>query len=429
MIDSDFDNVGSATAVADGPAPPTARPAQAAGQVLLLGNDDRVLLAVARSLGRQGVRSHLAWHRPKSVARYCRYIARTHELPAYDPKSDAWLRSLRETILRHEFDLVIPCNESTVVPLQRHREDLDDLPVIYLLDQPVFDVVFSKPRSTALAAELGISVPRTIENDGTLAAEEIVEQLGLPVIIKPRATFKNQQHAHLVRRIDTVEQLRTVLRSADQDEAMLVQECFIGTGVGIELLARDGEILAAFQHQRLHESIEYGSSYRKSVPLEPELLEASRKLMAALRYTGVAMIEFIFNLETRRWVFLEINGRFWGSLPLAVAAGADFPYYLYEMLVHGRSAFPQTYRPETYSRNLLLDCQGLKTRSRANGQQRRVNFWTLAEDLATIVRGHDHLDNFSLDDPAPGLVELGHIASQTARKLARKLGGRLLRRQ
>jgi predicted ATP-grasp superfamily ATP-dependent carboligase len=159
------------------------------------------------------------------------------------------------------------------------------------------------------------------------------------------------------------------------------------------------------------------------------LLEASRKLMAAVGYTGVAMVEFIFNLETRRWVFLEINGRFWGSLPLAVAAGADFPYYLYEMLVLGRRAFPQTCRAETYSRNLLLDFQGLRTRSRADGQQRRINFWTVAEDLATVLRGHDHIDNLSLDDPAPGLIELGHIGSQLTRKAAGKLVARLWPRQ
>src|SRR5690606_33050329 len=151
---------------------------------------------------RRGVRSHLAWHRAGSLGRYCRYIARRHELPPYDPTSDGWLKELRTLVLRHEFDLVIPCNESTIVPLHRHRDALADLPGICLLDQQVFDMVFSKPRSTALAAELGIPVPRTLQNDAALVAEQIVEQFGLPVIIKPHATFKNQQHAHLVRRVD-----------------------------------------------------------------------------------------------------------------------------------------------------------------------------------------------------------------------------------
>ena len=42
-----------------------------------------------------------------------------------------------------------------------------------------------------------------------------------------------------------------------------------------------------------------------------------------LNYSGVAMIEYKLNPETGDWVFIEINARFWGSLPLAVAAGAD----------------------------------------------------------------------------------------------------------
>ena len=48
-------------------------------------------------------------------------------------------------------------------------------------------------------------------------------------------------------------------------------------------------------------------------------------------YTGVAMLEFRKNFDKNESVLIEINGRFWGSLPLAVAAGADFPYYLYQL--------------------------------------------------------------------------------------------------
>ena len=97
-----------------------------------------------------------------------------------------------------------------------------------------------------------------------------------------------------------------------------------------------------FQHERLHEPPEGGGgTYRKSVPLSPELLKATRRLMKELRYTGVAMAEFKVNPRTGGWVLIEINGRFWGSLPLTIAAGADFPRYLYELMVHGRTGFPR----------------------------------------------------------------------------------------
>ena len=35
--------------------------------------------------------------------------------------------------------------------------------------------------------------------------------------------------------------------------------------------------------------------------------------------------EFRVDAASDHWILVEINGRFWGSLPLAVASGMDFP--------------------------------------------------------------------------------------------------------
>src|SRR5690606_38589075 len=112
-------------------------------------------------------------------------------------------------------------------------------------------------------------------------------------------------------------ELAVTLTALENWGGALVQENFTGSGVGVELLAYQGEVLVAFQHVRVHEPLEGGgSSYRRSAALHPQLLAASKALMKALDYTGVAMVEFKFNFNTGDWVFIEINGRFWGSLPL-----------------------------------------------------------------------------------------------------------------
>ena len=109
--------------------------------------------------------------------------------------------------------------------------------------------------------------------------------------------------------------------------------------MGVELLADQGQILFAMQHRRLHETTGFGSAYRETVAVNPELRGACEALMRSLNYTGVAMVEFRVDEATGKWILLEINGRFWGSLPLAAAAGADFPLYLYQLLVDGRREF------------------------------------------------------------------------------------------
>src|SRR6185369_11393153 len=94
---------------------------------------------------------------------------------------------------------------------------------------------------------------------------------------------------------------------------LLVQQNFIGIGVGVEVLCREGEVLAAFQHERVHEPMSGGgSTYRKSVALSPELMDAARKLMRAMQHTGVGMVEFKVNPADGSWILIEINGRFWG---------------------------------------------------------------------------------------------------------------------
>ena len=203
---------------------------------------------------------------------------------------------------------------------------------------------------------------------------------------------------------------------------ILVEENFIGTGVGVELLARAGRTLVAFQHVRVHEPLEGGgSSYRKSVALDHGLLAASQSLIRALDYTGVAMVEFKVNVESGEWIFVEINGRFWGSLPLALAAGVDFPLYLYEMLVKGRRDFPSTYRVGMHCRSLTADCEWLVANLAANRRDPTLATRALGRvpmEVLNILKLRERWDTLTGDDPRPGLYECRTILRNLLRKVA-----------
>ena len=51
-------------------------------------------------------------------------------------------------------------------------------------------------------------------------------------------------------------------------------------------------------------------------------------------YTGVAMFEFKRN-DSGGWILLEVNARPWGSMPLPLSLGVDFPYRWYRLLTAG----------------------------------------------------------------------------------------------
>lgn len=396
-----------------------------AGKVLVLGTDTRVVLAILRSLGRKRIATDVAWIDPESIALRSRYLRRFHAIPDYSPASDLWKERLTDLLEKEKYDLVIPANDSTLVPLQLHRKDFERFAEVPLHEDATFDVVFDKARSFDLARRLGVNVAPAIRVEA-FDRRSLPADLVFPAIVKPLTTFDGEREdgaSNVVLKIENWGDLERTLRTPPYDRGCLVQEFFPGVGMGVEVLAHEGRILTAHQHQRLHETMSYGSSYRKSVPLDGELYGAAEKLMAALRYTGVAMVEYLYDLESKRWIFVEINGRFWGSLPLAVAAGADFPYYFYRYRVAGIRTFPREYRTGVYCRNLLLDWQGRNTRKRTGRSRTR----DLVDDVVALASVRDHFDSFAWDDVQPAMSEIARFAGRGIAKLGRQIKRRAAR--
>lgn len=394
------------------------------GNVLVLGHGDRAFLTVIRSLGRAGLNVHVAMCAADDIALKSRYVTQWHDVPAYQAGGDAWINAIEALLEAIEFQLVIPCEDQAVIPLQHYRQRLQDRCQLYTLGEKAYEIAFSKIKSSELATELGIAQPRTVTltPDGGL---ESIADFSWPVIVKPPSSFTSTDLSAKrgVTRCRTPEELMATLTAMQSWGGALVQENFSGSGVGVELLVHQGEVLVAFQHVRVHEPLEGGgSSYRRSASLHPELLAASKSMMKALDYTGVAMVEFKYDFATGDWVFIEINGRFWGSLPLAVAAGVDFPRYLYEMLVHDRREFPQRYRTPLYCRNISSDQRWLRSNLSADKSDPLLATRPLravAMEPLNVLRLRERWDTLVWDDPAPGIADLANIVSDAGRKLAR----------
>ena len=87
---------------------------------------------------------HVGWCPPDAVLLRSRYVTRVHTLPAFSPTSDAWKRAFVELCQRERFDLVIPTNDPTIIPLQEHRRDVEPYAKIYLLNDRAFEVGYDK---------------------------------------------------------------------------------------------------------------------------------------------------------------------------------------------------------------------------------------------------------------------------------------------
>jgi len=401
-------------------------------KVLVLGDDTRSFLATVRSLARSGIEVHAAPFDFRSAALKSRYIAKVHWLPYYIHDGEEWCEAIRDLLQSERFELVIPCDERTLLPLRLHSDEFSALSRLAIPDDLALEIFFDKHKTRELARSLGVPVPagRLITETDTAAG--LIAEAGLPMAVKPSQSYVAQRlySRHKVEIAETQDVLAKVLSHISHG-SYFFEAFFEGQGVGLSVLASRGRVLQGFEHHRVHEA--GGSSYyRVSAPQTPALADAVSKMVAAIDYTGIAMFEFRVNRKDASWVLLEVNARPWGSLPLPVALGVDFPHRWYKLLVHGEETEPRPYPVGVYGRNFLPDIEQTASRMRRLRHRPmellKVGGGAVAEFGRALV-GREKSDVLVLDDPTPGLLEIKDFVASSACRVVSILPGAEARRR
>lgn len=345
-----------------------------------------------------------------------RYLKAVHRLPLYHGDGAQWVAALQDLQDKEKFDLVIPCDDRSILCFDAHRGEFSDLKIA-IPSREGIDAFYDKKQTRDIASESGVAVARGRLLAAQDTVEGLLEEFGLPMVIKPRRSYVLQSlHSRGKVHIVTSEpELRSVIGGLRDRSEFLVEETFPGVGGGVSILASEGEILSAFEHRRVHEPRKGGgSSLRESYPLHKGRLEACAKLVQATKYTGVAMFEFRIDPETDNWILIEVNARFWGSLPLPVALGVDFPSDLYRLLTRNERPSRTDYTTGKRGRNLLADLYSiLEGMSGPDSASRK--FFDLAsfalQPLLWLTR-QERSDTFVIDDLRPAFREVEQLFSE-----------------
>ncbi len=392
--------------------------------VLLLDADQPSALAITRALGRHGLAVQVASSVAQPLAANSRYATGCLHYPDPLRREADFIAWLDAQMRDNPAGLVIPVTERTVVPILRHRAQLDDRRIA-IAPSSALEQVLDKDLTLQLAVSLGIPVPRSVAIDTLDALPEAAAQIGFPVVVKPSRSVgqSGDQRVQLsVSYAHNSTELEVQVRHALRYGAVILQEYFRGDGVGIELIADRGTVRYAFQHRRLHEVplTGGGSSLRISEAIVPALRAAAEQLMQALGWHGVAMVEFKYAPASGEFRLMEINGRFWGSLPLAVAAGANFPVMLHELITTGRVGDHAPARLGVVCRQLARDIDWLEHVLRRAAPPQLVRLPSMGEvlrDSLLVFSPRHHFDVQSLTDPKPGLVDLWSIGQRQWQRL------------
>ena len=385
-------------------------------RVLVLDADMVPALTVSRSLAQRGCHVYLAGHVERPLASRSNAVDAYYQYPDPLQSTDLFVEWLLAHIEANEYDLIIPVTERVVVPLSRNIEKFPRVKIA-LPSRESLEVALDKSKTLALAKKVGVPYPVSVTVSTVEQLSKVAATLKFPVVIKPSRSIAvvaaGSSQLQVSYAFDLSE-LESGCEHALKFGPVILQEYFAGDGVGIELIAKQGEIVYSFQHLRLHEVplTGGGSSLRKSVAVMPDLLEASRKLISALGWNGVAMVEFKHNSSSDEFCLMEINGRFWGSLPLAVAAGADFPAMLFDLEVKGEVGVYPPYRDNVYCRLLSRDLHWYEAILRSDADARIVKVpdaVQVLKGLGLFLHPRHRYDVQSLGDPLPGLIDVGQV--------------------
>jgi predicted ATP-grasp superfamily ATP-dependent carboligase len=385
-------------------------------RVLVTDGEERAALAVVRSLGRAGHDVYVCSTSGRSLAgssRFCRAESSSPD-PLTQPAN--LVEELARLVMRWGVEVVCPVTEASLRAVLPARKLVGDARIPFV-DAEVFSRASDK-RFVARAAEsLGIEVPRRVTLVDPRDRETVdMAALSYPLVLKPsRSVVEAGAHRQKlgVSYAANRQELEVRLsRLPDAAYPLQLQQRIVGPGCGVFVLLWEGDTLALFAHRRIREKPPSGgvSVYRQSIIPEPELVDQATRLLRFLEWTGVAMVEFKRDAKSGTPYLMEINGRFWGSLQLAVDAGVDFPALLIAAALDQRPDPVTRYRVGVRSRWWWGDIDHLLIRLRHSAADLNLppdapSTWRVLREFLTLWRPGDHSEVFRLADPWPFLRE------------------------
>lgn len=339
-------------------------------EVLVTDGNQRSTLAVVRALGRAGISVTVGESQPTSLAGVSRYCAHSVCYPSPADEREKFLAFIREAVQGGRYQILLPVSDLTLQIISSSRESL--LPMVRLpFPGPAqVNLVQDKRQTILMARQAGIACPATYLLEESESPEMLAQRVAYPVVIKPRFSrfYANGKWAvGAVQYAQDAASLVAAYRAAHaQIPFPLVQEKIEGEGRGVFILIWNGELKAAMCHRRLREKPPWGgvSVYSETISPDQTLVQKSFALLKAMDWQGVAMVEFKTDRRDGGAKLMEVNGRFWGSLQLAIDAGMNFPLLLCRAAM-GENISPQLeYQAGVKCRWLLGDLDHLLIRLR-----------------------------------------------------------------
>ena len=377
--------------------------------LLVEDGESRIALTAARALHAAGWTVGVAAP-TGSPAGVSRAVSRRHGVPLPGDGLDGFLDAVRAAVEVGRYGVVFGVGDAELFALSLGRDRLGAV-----VPYPAHDVVVNtldKSRLAAAAARAGMRTPRILLPDE-------LDALAGPFVVKPvvnGAAGSEGPSKIPALRVPDAAAARAAARAVTQAGGTpVVQEVVEGPlSALVLLLAPDGEVLAASQQRadRMQPPGAGVSARARTVAVDEALVERAAALLRGTGWWGLAELQFVGEHDP---ALIDVNGRFYGSLALAVRAGLNLPD-LWGRVALGATV-PAGSRARPGVRYQWLEGDLRRAMSQAEGGRTRDIVTTL---LHAPRSAHSTL---SLRDPVPALRQGSRLAVRGLRKAIRR-GGR-----
>jgi predicted ATP-grasp superfamily ATP-dependent carboligase len=382
-----------------------ADPASAPRRVIVTGGEHIAPLGAVRGLRSAGYEPWVVAPNLKTYAARSRAAAGVIVLPESGRDPARFVDGIRAEAERRDCRALIAGTERDLLVLARARERLGSLRA----GIPELETVLRATNKSAvyrLAAEVGLSVPKTIELTSRASAE--LRDMQLPLIVKPERSVLESPAGHIVRRaqrITSTQELQRVWATPVADR-WIAQPYIHGQLGAISGVAWEGQLLCAV-HQVAERTwpVATGiSAYARTVVPNPELERGVARLIHRLRWSGIFQAQFIHTGDDA--YLIDLNPRIYGSISLAIAAGSNLPAIWVGVLT-GSGFRPSPYDVGARYRNEDRDARALL--------RLVFNDCSISVLQGFIPHRHTVHSVLSLADPLPFLNTLARLRGRCRR--------------
>ena len=281
------------------------------------------------------------------IGKYSRFEKKFLKSP-HPSETESYLNFLIDLVKKENIHgwVIFPNSDEAVFVLSKYKSLLEKF---YRIPTPSWNViknVYIKERTYRISEKHNIPIPKTYYPKNL---EELVElDLHFPVVIKPsiRDRFYNKVKTKAFRINDKKELVKTYKRvcSVIDPSEVLVQEYIPGGPNNLYSFCpffKNGRVLVSIMARRSRQHpMDFGhaSTFAELVYIE-QIQKIAEKFLSLIDYYGIAEVEFMQDPRTGEYKLIEVNPRVWGWHTLAIAAGVDFPYILYQDMIGDKMEF------------------------------------------------------------------------------------------